>query len=76
VDRSRIYGAQTPQMFLSDDIKAAYSQPYDVAFTDDASVAQKKGIPLSFCEGERYNFKITSREDLEIARLVVTSWSR
>ncbi len=76
VDRSRIYGAQTPQMFLSDDIKAAYSQPYDVAFTDDASVAQKKGIPLSFCEGERYNFKITSREDLEMARLVVTSWSR
>jgi len=39
-------------------------------------VAQKKGIPLSFCEGERYNFKITSREDLEMARLVVTSWSR
>ena len=73
VDRSRIFGAQTPQMFLSEDIKAAYSQAFDTAFTDDASVARKKGIPLSFCEGERYNFKLTSPEDLSLARLIISS---
>lgn len=76
VDRSRIFGAQTPQMFLSEDIKAAYSQAFDTAFTDDASVARKKGIPLSFCAGERYNFKLTSPEDLSLARLIISSSSR
>lgn len=76
VDRGRIYGAQTPQMFLSEDIKSAYSQAFDTAFTDDASVARKKGIPLSFCDGERYNFKLTSPEDLSLARLIISSSSR
>ena len=76
VDRTRIYGAQTPQMFISDDIKAAYSQAFDTAFTDDASVARKKEIPLSFCIGERYNFKLTSPEDLALARMIISSWSR
>ncbi|MCQ2118445.1 MAG: 2-C-methyl-D-erythritol 4-phosphate cytidylyltransferase [Bacteroidales bacterium] len=70
-DRSRIFGAQTPQMFVSDDLKRAYSQPFDTAFTDDASVASKAGIPLSFCQGERYNIKLTSPEDLKLARLIV-----
>ena len=76
VDRSRVFGAQTPQMFLSEDIKAAYSQAFDTSFTDDASVASKKGIPLSFCDGERYNFKLTSPEDLALARMIISSWPR
>ena len=76
VDRNRIFGAQTPQLFLSEDIKEAYSQPFDVAFTDDASVAAKKKIPLSFCEGERCNFKLTSPEDLDLARLIISSSCR
>ena len=76
VDRTRIYGAQTPQMFLSEDIKDAYSQAFDTAFTDDASVARKKGIPLSFCIGERYNFKLTSPEDLALARMISSSAAR
>ena len=68
-DRSIIYGVQTPQFFLSEDIKAAYSVAYDTSFTDDSSVAQAKGIPLSFCAGERYNVKITTKEDLIFAEL-------
>ena len=72
VDRSRVFGAQTPQLFLSDDIKAAYGQAFDTAFTDDASVARKKGIPLSFCEGERNNFKLTSPDDLALAKLLIS----
>ena len=49
------------------------SRAFDTSFTDDASVASKKGIPLSFCEGERYNFKLTSPEDLEMARMIISS---
>lgn len=71
VDRSRIYGAQTPQLFHSEKLKAAYTQGYDTLFTDDASVAQKYGIPLAFTEGERYNIKITTPEDLKVARLLL-----
>lgn len=71
LDRSEVYAAQTPQMFRSEDLKAAYTQPYDLSFTDDASVAASYGIPLSFVEGERYNLKITTVQDLEVARKLV-----
>ena len=69
-DRSRIYGAQTPQIFHSEDLKAAYGQGFDTLFTDDASVAERYGIPLTFTEGERYNLKITTPEDLELAKAI------
>lgn len=71
-DRGTIYRAQTPQIFLSEDIKAAYGQAFDTSFTDDASVAAKKNIPLSYIEGERYNIKITTRDDLEFANAILT----
>jgi 2-C-methyl-D-erythritol 4-phosphate cytidylyltransferase len=71
VDRSRIYGAQTPQMFLSEDLKAAYAQGYDLSFTDDASVARRYGIPLSYIAGERFNLKLTTPEDLALAEAIL-----
>ena len=71
-DRSRIYGAQTPQIFHSEVLKAAYGQGFDTLFTDDASVAERYGIPLTFTEGERYNIKITTPEDLELAKLLIS----
>ena len=70
VDRSRIYGAQTPQIFYSELLKKAYTQGFDTLFTDDASVARKYGIPLTFVEGERLNIKITTPEDLILAEAV------
>ena len=63
-DRSAIVRVQTPQMFLSEELKAAYGQAYDPSFTDDGSVARRYGIPLSFIDGERRNIKITVPEDL------------
>ena len=71
IDRTEAYAAQTPQMFRSEDLKAAYTQAYDPSFTDDASVAARYGIPLSFVEGERYNLKITTVQDLEVAKKLV-----
>ena len=71
VDRSRIYGAQTPQMFQSEDLKAAYGQGFDLSFTDDASVARKYGIPLSYIAGERNNIKLTTPEDLSLAEAIL-----
>jgi len=70
-ERSFVWGAQTPQIFLSEDIKAAYSLPFDTSFTDDASVAEAKKIPLSYTEGERFNIKITTPEDMLLAEALI-----
>ena len=72
VDRSKIWRVQTPQLFLSEDLKAAYRQAYDPAFTDDASVAAANKVPLTFCEGERFNLKLTTPEDLLLAEAIQT----
>ena len=71
-DRGCVYGAQTPQMFLSEELKAAYDTlPFDTSFTDDASVASRYGIPLSYIEGERKNIKLTTPEDMALAELFI-----
>lgn len=71
IDRSQVFAAQTPQIFYSEDIKAAYSQAFDTSFTDDASVVEKYGMELSWCQGERLNLKITTPEDLILAEAVI-----
>lgn len=72
-DRSKTVAVQTPQMFYSEDIKAAYRLPYSVSFTDDASVVAAAGkTPLSFIDGERRNIKITTPEDLRLAELYLS----
>ena len=71
VDRTRIFGAQTPQVFWSEDLKAAYNQGFDRTFTDDASVARRYGVPLSYIAGERNNIKLTTREDLSLAEAIL-----
>lgn len=71
-DRSVLYGAQTPQVFRSEVLKSAYAMAYDTAFTDDASVVEKYGKSLSYVIGERLNIKITTQEDLVLARAVMS----
>ena len=70
-DRSILYGVQTPQVFQSEILKEAYAQAYDTAFTDDASVVEKYGKNLSFVAGERFNIKLTTPDDLKIARALI-----
>ena len=71
-DRSVLYGAQTPQIFHSEILKEAYQQPFDESFTDDASVVEKNGKSLSYIIGERLNIKITTQEDLILARAILS----
>lgn len=71
--RSVLFGAQTPQVFYSEDIIASYRQAFDTSFTDDASVAAKAGVPLVWTEGERLNLKITTPEDLLLAEAILGS---
>ncbi len=72
-DRSKLAAVQTPQMFLSEAIKAAYRQPFDTAFTDDASVAERAGITVCTVPGEKSNIKITTPDDMNLAELLLRS---
>jgi 2-C-methyl-D-erythritol 4-phosphate cytidylyltransferase len=67
LDRSNLYKVQTPQCFLSKDIKEAYTQDFSVTFTDDASVFEANGWRITTLLGEEKNIKITTKEDLTIA---------
>ena len=49
----------------------ALASEYHTAFTDDASVVEKYGKNLSFVIGERFNIKLTTPDDLKIARALI-----
>lgn len=69
-DRSLLFGAQTPQVFRFDILKASYELPFSTSYTDDASVARAAGYSVKYIPGERYNIKITTTEDLAVARIL------
>lgn len=68
IDRSKLRLVQTPQVFLSSDIKRAYQQPYNEKFTDDAMVLENTGKQIFMIDGNHENIKITSPADLAIAK--------
>ncbi|AVC49717.1 2-C-methyl-D-erythritol 2,4-cyclodiphosphate synthase [Rhizobium leguminosarum bv. viciae] len=70
VSREHLYAAQTPQSFAFETIleaheKAAASGRSD--FTDDASIAEWLGIPVTIVEGTPDNVKLTVRNDIAMA---------
>jgi len=71
VDRSLYRLVQTPQTFQLPLLLRAYEQPYTEAFTDDASVVEALGHPITLVEGNRENIKITTPFDLRIAEALL-----
>lgn len=72
VDRSLYRGVQTPQGATLWRMREAYRQPFDEAFTDDASVLAAAGfVNIVTVPGSPYNIKITNPLDLEIARVLL-----
>ncbi|HAP02230.1 MAG TPA: 2-C-methyl-D-erythritol 4-phosphate cytidylyltransferase [Bacteroidetes bacterium] len=67
-DRKKFLLAQTPQCFLVSDIKNAYKQKVRKKWTDDASVLESFGKKINPIEGEYTNIKITTQEDLVLAK--------
>lgn len=67
LDRGQLKRVQTPQVFLAERIKEAYSQPFRKAFTDDASVYEAMFGSVMLVEGNPENLKITKPPDLRIA---------
>ena len=67
VPRDEYRLVQTPQCFDIQLLKAANKQPYQDAFTDDASVVESYGHPVTLVDGNRENIKITTPGDLLMA---------
>lgn len=70
VDRNRVYLMQTPQTFNGQLLVSAYAQPESPLFTDEASVVEQKGYPVTLVPGDTRNIKITFPEDLPIAEIL------
>lgn len=64
VPRGELRAVQTPQVFRAEVLRHAYTLPYDVGFTDDASVVEAAGGRITLIEGERQNIKLTTPEDM------------
>jgi 2-C-methyl-D-erythritol 4-phosphate cytidylyltransferase len=71
VNREDFKIVQTPQCFLVSDIQAAFLQPYHTSFTDDASVLEAVGGTIHLVDGNVENIKITTPQDLIIAKAFV-----
>ncbi len=71
VDRSKLRAVQTPQVFDAILLRRAYRQPFDVTFTDDASVVEQMGERIYLCQGDRSNIKITTSEDMIFANALL-----
>jgi 2-C-methyl-D-erythritol 4-phosphate cytidylyltransferase len=69
--RDEVYLVQTPQTFQLQQLKTAYSQAGHQNFTDDASVVEAAGFTIHLVEGSYSNIKITFREDIAIAELLM-----
>jgi 2-C-methyl-D-erythritol 4-phosphate cytidylyltransferase len=64
VDRTQYFTVQTPQVFHSSIIREAYKQEWEVEFTDDASVVERSGYPVTMVIGNQENIKITHPGDM------------
>ncbi len=66
--RSLLWAAQTPQCFWTDILRDGYqyAQEEGIVATDDSSLVEKKGHPITMVMGSYDNIKITTPEDLII----------
>lgn len=78
IDRRDLWLIQTPQVFRWEDIHLAHQKTmkhgWDEA-TDDAFLIEKMGIPVKIIKGEDDNIKITTPQDLDIARFLISKGS-
>ena len=73
VPRDEYRLVQTPQCFDIQLLKEANKQPYQDAFTDDASVVEAYGYGVTLVDGNRENIKITTPGDLLMAESILNS---
>lgn len=73
VPRAGVWQAQTPQVFRRDWLVEAYARrgSLSVPITDDAQLIEAVGHSVKVVPGSPLNFKITTKDDLELADAVL-----
>ncbi len=73
IDRSRIWRAQTPQMFRFESLRTALREAVHqgLAVTDEASAMEARGFAPRLVTGAARNIKVTVPEDLELAEAIL-----
>lgn len=68
IDRSKVYIVQTPQIFRYGELMDAFNKAYAAGWygTDESSLMRRAGYPVHISEGSAINFKVTTKEDLQI----------
>jgi len=78
IDRRDLWLIQTPQIFRWEDIHLAHQEALKHGWeeaTDDAFLIEKMGIPVKIIKGEDDNVKITTPQDLDMARFLISKKS-
>jgi len=76
VDRSKLFAAQTPQVFKRDVFKSAienWRRKGEPAVTDDAMMIEMICEPVKLVVGSYKNIKITKPEDISVAKGILNS---
>ena len=69
LQRDRLWAAQTPQIFSFDMITRAYEN-LAAEVTDDATAVERLGHKVQLYMGDYKNIKVTTTEDLALARII------
>ncbi len=73
IPRGEVFLAQTPQVFRREPFLRALEEAVasGIDLTDDASVAERAGIPVEIVAGDVENLKVTRPEDLARAEAIL-----
>ncbi|MEO1615770.1 MAG: 2-C-methyl-D-erythritol 4-phosphate cytidylyltransferase [Planctomycetota bacterium] len=71
IDRSKLWLAQTPQVFRKSILIEAYRRHRGRNATDDAELVSRSGVDVALASGSADNLKITYPEDLAIAEAIL-----
>jgi 2-C-methyl-D-erythritol 4-phosphate cytidylyltransferase len=75
LQRERLWAAQTPQIFSFDVITKAYEN-LAAEITDDAAAVERLGHEVQLYMGDYKNIKVTTAEDLALARIIAGEWKK
>ena len=70
LDRSRLWAAQTPEVFRYDLLLRAHRE-VTTEVTDDAAMLEALGLPVKLFEGSAANIKVTTPQDLRLAEALL-----
>ena len=75
LQRDKLWAAQTPQIFSFDIITRAYEN-LTTDVTDDCAAVEQLGHKVKLYMGDYENIKVTTREDLALARVIAREWKQ